>query len=419
MRATPESFVVCALVLLVGCGCAARAEAPEPPPQQQPQQPQQPQRSQPRWSVRMADSVLARHPDPATIGRRAGRAEPKWDYASSFAAYAVAQVGLRTGQVKYLDYARRYMDAFVDGRGAITTATYKPSSFKLDDIAPGRVLLLLHRQTGEQRWLTAADALADQLRRQPRTADGGFWHKQIYPHQMWLDGIYMACPFMADYARAAGDGAWADEAAGQILTIARHTHDPRTGLYFHGWDESRAQRWADPKTGTSSCFWGRAVGWYAMGIVDTLESLPADHPRRGELLDVLKGLADALARVQDADTGLWYQVLDQRERAGNYPESSASCMFVYALAKAARLGYLDPRFATVARKGYAGILARFVETDPTTGQVHLKDTCRVAGLGGNPYRDGSYDYYVHEPRATNDPKGVAPFILASLEMQTH
>lgn len=384
----------------LACGCTSRAPAAPSEP----------------WSVRMADSVMVRFADPATIETSDDGSTPKWNYAPAFLVHAVAQVGVRTGEHKYVDYARRYMTGFVDHRGVIVTPTYDPATFKLDDVAPARVSLLLHRQTRDAKWLAAAHALADQLRRQPRTSDGGFWHKQIYPQQMWLDGIFMACPFMAEYSAIDGTP-WQDEAVRQIVTIAQHAHDAKTGLYYHGWDESHAQRWADPSTGRSPCLWARAVGWYAMGIVDTLESLPPEHPRRAELVDILRGLADAIARVQDPQTGLWFQILDQGGREGNYLESSASCMFVYALAKGVRLGHIEPRYSDVARRGYNGILARFVETDAHTGLVSLKDTCRVAGLGGQPYRDGSYAYYVSEPRVANDPKGLAPFILASLEIE--
>jgi unsaturated rhamnogalacturonyl hydrolase len=371
------------------------------------------------WSVRMADSVLARNPDPTTLERADPKTPPKWSYATAFEVQAIGELGARTGDKRYLDYARQFMQAFVDDHGKIVSPTYKPDAAKLDDIEPGRLLLLLYRQTGEQPWLTAAGELVDQLRRQqPRNADGGFWHKRTYPHQMWLDGIYMACPFMAEYARTSGDAQWADEAARQILLIGTLTRDPRTGLYTHGYDDSRAELWADKETGRSPCVWGRAVGWYVMGIVDTLEALPANHPKRAALLDVLRDLADGIARTQDASSGVWYQVLDQPGREGNYLESSASCMFVYALAKAVRLRYLGAPYDDVARRGYRGVIDRFVKLDPQGSTISLTDTCQVAGLGGTPYRDGSFGYYVNERRSTNDAKGIAPFILASIEMET-
>jgi unsaturated rhamnogalacturonyl hydrolase len=226
----------------------------------------------------------------------------------------------------------------------------------------------------------------------------------------------MACPFMAEYGRATGDGAWFDEAATQIVTIARHTRDDATGLYYHGWDESRSQHWADPKSGLSKCFWGRAVGWYAMGIVETLDAMPANHPRRAEIVGILRPLADAIVKVQDAGSGVWYQVLDQGKRQGNYLESSASGMFVFALAKGARIGVLDATHAAAARRGYDGMLRQFIKQEDA-GRISLSDTCQVAGLGAGQRRDGTFEYYISEPRVSNDPKGIAPFILASLEME--
>ncbi len=361
----------------------------------------------------MADSTIARHPNPALMEDP----EPEWRYSSSFAVHAIARLGVQTGNAKYVDYARKYMEPFIDDDGKIVTATYDLKKYRLDDVVPGRVLLLLHEQMGDDRFLVGPRMLAEQLKTQPRTKGGGYWHKQIYPHQLWLDGIFMDCPFMAEFANRAHEPAWNDEAVRQILTIAKHTHDPKTGLYYHGWDESRQEKWADPQTGQSKNFWDRAVGWYALGIVETLCALPEDHPRRGEVLGMFRNLADAIAKVQDERTGLWWQVLDQPNREGNYLESSASGMFVYALAAGARHGYLDRSYANVARRGYDGMIKHFIKVDSATGHVSLEDTCQVAGLGGRPYRDGSYEYYIREPRISNDPKGVAPFILAAMEME--
>jgi unsaturated rhamnogalacturonyl hydrolase len=379
--------------------------------------PKKPEKSEKPWSVRMAESVVAEHPDPSKWEIDERRQDPKWSYATSFATYAVTTVGLSTGDPKLTEYAKLYIDAFIDKDGKFTTATYKPETYKLDDILPGRLLLMLLKQTGEPRYRVAADTLAQQFANHPRTKDRGFWHKQIYEHQMWLDGIFMGCPFMAEYAQVTKDARWFDEAAHQIVTIANHTYDQRTGLYFHGWDESRKQQWANKQTGTSPHVWGRAVGWYVMGIVDTLERLPQNHPRRSEVLAIFRNLADAIAEAQDDRSGVWWQVMDQPGRQGNYLESSASAMFVYALMKGVRLGLLDEKHADVARRGHQGMIDRFIWADERGERIALTDTCQVAGLGGKPYRDGSFQYYISEPRIKNDPKGVAPFILASLEIE--
>ena len=233
---------------------------------------------------------------------------------------------------------------------------------------------------------------------------------------MWLDGLYMGEPFYAEYAATFHENAAFDDIAKQFILMENHARDPKTGLLYHGWDESRKQRWADPKTGQSPNFWGRAVGWYAMALVDTLDYFPKDHPRRDALLTILKRLAVAIEKYQEPKSGVWYQVLDKANAPGNYLEASASCMFVYALAKGVRHGYLPASYFKVAQKGYQGILAQFIATE-ANGQVNLQKICSVAGLGGNPYRDGSYQYYISEKVVTNDPKGVGAFLLASNEME--
>lgn len=399
---TPR-FCFAVLLLTVAVGCAAAPSSKE-------------QADRRPWSVRMADSTMKRNPDPVTL-EGGSRALPKWSYSTAFLIHAIAQVGTEMDRPDYLDYAKRYMDAFIDESGKITAPTYGPDEQTLDDIAPGRLLFLLHGKYPDSCYRAAIDALAAQLKKQPRTDDGGFWHKNIYPQQMWLDGIFMACPFMVEYGKLTDDSSWHDEAVKQILLIAQHTRDRQSGLFYHGYDAARRQEWADKQTGLSQCVWGRAMGWYAMGIVETLEELPQDHPKRAELVTLFQELADAVAKVQDPQSGVWYQVLDQQDREGNYLESSASAMFVYSFAKGVRLGLLDRKHSDTARKGWQGILSQFIETDPAAGTINLTDTCQVAGLGGASKRDGSFEYYMSEPRISNDPKGVAPFILAALEME--
>jgi unsaturated rhamnogalacturonyl hydrolase len=277
-------------------------------------------------------------------------------------------------------------------------------------------LFFLYATTGDERYKKAAFHLREQLQTHPRTSQGGFWHKQIYPHQMWLDGIYMACPFYAEFAKQFDEPEGFDDVAHQVMLIEKHTRDPKTGLLYHGWDESKSQKWADPETGCSPCFWGRAVGWYAMAIPDVLDHLPEDHPQRERLTTIFETTVAAVAGVQDASSGAWYQVLDQGDRPGNYLEASASCMFVYAIAKGVRKGLLGEEYIAVARRGYEGILRQFVTVDEQ-GLVNLDGICAVAGLGGSPYRDGSFEYYVGEKVIANEYKGVGPFIMASIEME--
>jgi unsaturated rhamnogalacturonyl hydrolase len=352
----------------------------------------------------MADSMLKRHVAATT----------QWHYEHGLLLQAIEQVARATGETRFHEHVKATVDLFIEPDGGIRT--YKLEEYNLDQVNPGKLLFSLYRDTNDERYRRAAALLRQQLTHQPRTRSGGFWHKHIYPHQMWLDGIYMAEPFYAAFARTFDEPSAFDDIAHQIVLIERHTRDPDTGLLYHAWDESRQQRWANPETGCSPHFWGRAMGWYAMALVDTLDEFPADHPRHPEIVAILNRLAAAAAQVQDTASGLWYQVLDQGARAGNYHEASASCMFVYALAKGVRQGYLPARYLAVARQGFDGIVRNLIAVD-AQGLVTLERVCAVAGLGGNPYRDGSYDYYVGERVAANDYKGVGPFILAALEIE--
>lgn len=356
------------------------------------------------WSVRMADSMIARH-TPALV---------QWHYDYGLTLMAIEHVGRATGEPRFVAHVRAVMEQLVGPDGAISG--YRLDEYNLDQINQGRLLFPLYRATGDERYRRAIALLRRQLATHPRTASGGFWHKQIYPYQIWLDGVYMAGPFYAEYAACFGEPAAFDDVAHEIILAEARTRDPQSGLLYHAWDERRQQPWADPVTGCSPHFWGRAVGWYAMAIVDVLDYLPADHPRRPELIAIFGRLSAAVARVQDPATGLWWQILDYPGQVGNYLEASASAMFTYALAKAVRKGYLAAEWLAVARAGYDGMLRELVRIDGR-GLVTLERSCAVAGLGGTPYRDGSYAYYVGEPRRANDYKGVGPFILASLELE--
>jgi len=365
------------------------------------------------YSQRMADAFISWHPDSILIG---SRKTARWDYEQGLMLQALERVWERTGDARYFTYIQHDLDQFVRPDGSIRT--YKPDDYVLDNIPTGRALLLLSQVAGpnQARYRQAAQLLRRQLDTQPRTREGGFWHKKIYPHQMWLDGLYMAEPFYAEYSQLFHQPAGFDDVARQFALVEKNLTDPRTGLLYHGYDERREQLWANKTTGQSPQFWDRAVGWYAMALVEVLDYFPADHPQRPTLVAALQRLAPVLARFQDAKTGTWSLVMGEEGRAGNYAEASGSCMFVYALAKGVRRGYLDQSFLKVAQRGYAGVLQAFVETGPA-GALTLNGTVSVGGLGGQPYRDGSFDYYRSEPLRKNDLKGVGPFILASIELE--
>ena len=265
--------------------------------------------------------------------------------------------------------------------------------------------------------MKAATLLYDQLQHQPRNTLGGFWHKQRYPNQMWLDGLYMAEPFYAEYAVVTHHPEKFNDIAHQFVLMEEHARDAKTGLLYHGWDASKEQRWANTTTGVSPEFWARGMGWFMMALVDTLDYFPEGDPGRAQLIGILQRETEAVTRYQDPATGLWYQVVNKAGEKGNYFESSAACMFVYALAKGAHKGYLPAQYLANAERGYQGILKRFVKTG-ADGDVSLTDTVKAAGLGGDPYRDGTYAYYIGEKTITNDTKGVGALLLASAEMES-
>ncbi len=367
------------------------------------------------WSVRMAESVMRRTPDPLMLDVTD---KPKWDYTQGLVLLAIQRLGERTGDARYAAYVKKYYDGMIDPDGTIHA--YKLDEYSLDRVNAGKDLFALYAATHEAKYRKALDTLRQQLREQPRNSDGGFWHKKRYPHQMWLDGLYMGAPFLAQYAKTFGEPAAFDDVINQFVVMEKHARDEKSGLLYHGWDESRQQKWADPQTGRSPAFWGRAMGWYAMGLIETLDYIPHDHPRRGELLAILNRLVEAVTRVQDPKSGLWWQVVDQPGREGNYLEASVSTMFAFTLLKGSRLGYIDASYAQAGRRAYNGILQNLV-TVGKEGLVDINHVCQVAGLGGDPekerYRDGTYDYYVHEKVRSNDPKAVGPFIFAAVEME--
>ncbi|MGI4866640.1 MAG: glycoside hydrolase family 88 protein [Janthinobacterium lividum] len=366
-------------------------------------------------SQRMADAFMARQPDSIVVG---GRSTARWDYEQGLMNRALERVWQRSDNPKYYRYIKKNIDQFVNADGSIRT--YKMEDYNLDNLAVGHAVLLLAQVSqasaaDQAKYRAAAATLRKQLDGQPRTKAGGFWHKQKYTNQMWLDGLYMAEPFYAEYSALNSDNKGLDDVAKQFELIEKNLVDPKTGLLYHGYDESREQKWANKSTGQSPNFWDRGIGWYAMALVDVLDYLPAGNPHRAELIKDIQRLAPVLAKYQDAKTGTWSLVMGQEARKGNYAEASGSSMFVYALAKGARMGYLDKKYAAVAKKGYDGLVKSFVATED--GALAFNGTVSVGGLGGSPYRDGSYEYYLSEPLRKNDLKGVGPFILASVEME--
>jgi len=360
-------------------------------------------------SKRVADTIMRQcgedgyHPYPLE----------RWAYVPGMLLMSMARAGEQLGDERYFEFMRRHMDHYIAADGTI--ATYSLEEYNLDQINQGKNLFPLLARGGDARYAKAADTLATQLIGQPRTSEGGFWHKKIYPFQMWLDGLYMASPFLAEYARVMERPELTDEVTHQLLLVERRTRDPRTGLLYHGWDEAREQEWADASTGLSKNFWSRAMGWYAMAVVDCLDHIPVAHPKRGTIIGIFERMCHALVRVQDPASGLWYQVLDQGDRKGNYLEASGSIMFVYAMAKALRLGYLSGGFREAMLKGWQGIQERLVTED--ADGVHLHRICNGAGLSKD--RNGTFDYYISEAIVSDHYMGIGPLLLCALEVERY
>jgi Predicted unsaturated glucuronyl hydrolase involved in regulation of bacterial surface properties, and related proteins len=362
-----------------------------------------------KYARKFADSEMKRFPQAYQLdhGKRLF-----FGYSQGLGCLAMLKLWQTTGDRKYYEYVRQWADTIINDKGQIYL--YEPESHNIDFINPGKILFVIYKETKQEKYKMAMDSLREQMKTHPRTSEGVFWHKKVYPHQIWLDGLYMGDPFLAEYAVTFHEPALLDDAIHQLLVGAKRTYDAKTGLYYHAYDESRSQKWADKTTGHSPNFWGRSIGWFFMALVDVLDYVPQNHPQRGELIQLVKGLTETLPKYQD-NNGLWYQVVDQPYREGNYAEASASSMYMYAIAKAVNKGYVDKKYKKIALKAFKGITTKLIKTNPD-GTLSLTQCCAVAGLGGNPYRDGSYDYYIQERIRDNDAKATGPFILGCVEL---
>ena len=346
----------------------------------------------------------------------AGRDVPaRWDYSLAIVALGAIDLARATGDATWRAYAEGIVGDCVRLDGSIHG--YRESDYNIDMIKPGSPALDLWRETGEARYRRIIATLRAQMQTHPRTDLGGIWHKKRYPSQMWLDGLYMASPFLAQYARDFDEPALLDEVVRQLELMDAVAYEPADQLWYHAWDEAAAQPWADPETGLSANYWSRSIGWYGMALADALEFFPEDHPGVPVLREILVRWSLGIQRWQDADSGLWWQVTDAGDRPGNYLEGTASAMFVYTLVKGINRGWL-PRsaFAETLEAGWQGIHDQLLDLD-ARGRLSLLQCCRVAGLSDD--RDGSYAYYLSERVIANDLKGVGPLIRAGVEMETY
>ncbi len=370
------------------------------------------------WSGNLAAAIEQRRGDPL-----------RFTYWDLLLAVSMIDLADRTNDAEMRTYAESIVSRFVGADGSISG--FPPAGFEpLQTIPAGRIFIRMYEQTKDERYRKAALLVRNSLQALPRTTQGVFaWR----PQQVWLDGLWFTLPFYAQYGHRFGDEEIFDDIQRQYAAVVQHNRDPKTGLLHHGWDETHQQFWANPKTGTSSAFWARAIGWYAMSLVDVLDDIPQEHAAHPYLVGLLADVAQTVVRYQDRQSGLWYEVIDQPKAAGNYLESSASAMFVYAIARGVNRGYLDRHFSSNAVRGYAGLIGNKVERDPQ-GRWSLIDIVQTAGLGAPPQwpagspppsprdasprgRDGSTQYYLEQPIVKDHSWGVGAFIRAGLETQ--
>lgn len=402
IRLTPIS-----ILLLFVCGMLASCKNGEQKRDDNRSQNEETTLKSKKYSTWMADSEIERNPEGWTLDFNE---KPKWEYTHGLIMTSMEKLYKETGDEKYLNYIKNFADFMVEEDGSIKT--YKQSDYNIDRVQGGRFLIGLYKETGTEKYKKAFETLRDQMREHPRTTEGGFWHKKVYPHQIWLDGLYMGSPFLARYGHNFDEPELFDDVANQFRLVGKYHYSPESGLFHHAWDESKEQRWADPETGLSTNYWGRSIGWLSMALVDVLDFLPADHPERENIIQLTQKLADGVLQYQD-ETGAWYQVIDQGGREGNYLEGSVTSMLSYFLLKGADKGYLSEKHRQAGIKAYEGILKELIRENED-GTISLTQVNGVSGLGGDPYRDGSYEYYINEIVRADDPKGVGPFILASI-----
>lgn len=340
--------------------------------------------------------------------------KPSWNYIDGCMITALLCASEITGETKYADFAEKFIDYYVFEDGTIRG--YSKEKYNLDDVNEGKVLFELYEKTGKEKYKKAIFLLESQLEEQPRTVTGNFWHKQIYPNQIWLDGLYMGQVFSTLFKKYFGNKDYSD-VVNQFKNVRKLMFDENKKLYYHGCDCSKTAFWADKETGCSKNFWLRAIGWFTISLIDNIDYID-DENAKAELVRIFAEAIDGISQYADSETGMYYQVVDQGGREGNYLETSGSSMIAYAMMKGARLGVIDKKYAEMGRKTFDGICKKYLSISDN-GDLNLGGICLVAGLGpeDNKRRDGTYEYYISEPVVENDAKGVAPFVLCYTEVK--
>lgn len=336
-----------------------------------------------------------------------------WNYIDGCMIKAVLEMYAITGDKDYLEFADEFIDYRVREDGSIDG--YDVEELNIDNVNAGKTLFELYDLTGKEKYRKAIDLVYSQIEKMPRTREGNFWHKNIYPNQVWLDGLYMCQPFYMEYETRYNGKKNCGDIYGQFETVVRHMRDSETGLYYHAYDSSKEMFWCDKVTGLSQNFWLRALGWYSMALLDTMDKADQEDVEEiGKMKRVFRELIDSMVKYQD-ESGMWYQVVNFGGMEGNYLETSGSAIFAYAILKGVRLGYLEESYRSCGERAFEGICERYLHIEE--GNMSLGGICLVAGLGGKDKRSGTFEYYMSEPVVKDDAKGVGPFLLAYTEMR--
>ncbi|MDA3929388.1 MAG: glycoside hydrolase family 88 protein [Prolixibacteraceae bacterium] len=360
------------------------------------------------WSVKMANAVMARNDSLAFYNNPSSI---NWQYDIAMLGQAIER--LSGDNAIYSAYHKNFIDYFVQPDGTIKK--YDQSEYNLDYFNAAKGLIRVYKQTKDEKYQLALQLLLRQLENQPKAINGGYIHKSIYPNQIWLNSSYMLCPFLVEYAMVFDEPKWLNVACFQLQNTYNVTVDSKDGLLVHAWDESKQQVWANAETGKSPHKWSRGMGWYMMALVDAIEFLPKEHPQRTELIKIFKSLSKSLLEFKDEETGLWFQILNLGEREYNYLETSGSAMFIYVFAKGVNIGVLPSKYKAIAKESFLSLTQHFIKTD-IDGLPTLTNISGSAGLGVKLHRDGSFEYYINQKPIDNDPKGMAPFIMAANEL---
>lgn len=340
-----------------------------------------------------------------------------WNYVDGCMILALLEIYQATGEKKYYEFADAYINHRVKEDGSIIG--YSVEEYNIDSVNAGKTLFALYELNGKEKYRKAIELIYSQVRTQPRTKEGNFWHKKIYPYQVWLDGMYMGQPFYMEYETKFNNKENYGDIFNQFANVVKYLRDEKTGLYFHAYDESKSVFWCDKETGLCEHYWLRALGWYAMALLDTLDKCEPGEEYQKEydnLKQVFVDFVDSMLKYQD-ESGLWYQLPALGGMEPNYLETSGSSIMAYCMLKGVRLGFLPEHYREYALKAFHGVCDKYLKEKD--GNLSLGGICLVAGLGpeDNKRRDGSFEYYMSEPIVEDDAKGVGPLLLAYTELR--